>query len=37
MTSVKVHVTEGGGSFGRHLFSDAAFEAAAISKQSASR
>src|SRR3954453_2352014 len=28
-----VHVTEGGGSFGRHLFSDAAFEAAWISKQ----
>ena len=27
-----VHVTEGGGSFGRHLFADAAFEAAAISK-----
>ena len=32
MTSVKVHVAQGGGSFGRHLFSDAAFEAAAISK-----
>jgi isoquinoline 1-oxidoreductase subunit beta len=31
--NVKVHVTEGGGSFGRHLFSDAAFEAAAISKK----
>jgi|SRR5579884_1913070 len=30
--SVKVHVTQGGGAFGRHLFSDAAFEAAAISK-----
>jgi isoquinoline 1-oxidoreductase beta subunit len=30
--SVTVHVTEGGGSFGRHLFSDAAYEAAAISK-----
>ena len=29
---VTVHVTEGGGSFGRHLFSDAAFEAAAVSK-----
>jgi isoquinoline 1-oxidoreductase beta subunit len=28
-----VHVVEGGGSFGRHLFSDAAFEAAWISKQ----
>jgi isoquinoline 1-oxidoreductase subunit beta len=33
VTSVKVHVTQGGGSFGRHLFADAAFEAAAISKQ----
>ena len=33
VTSVKVHVTEGGGSFGRHLFADAAFEAAAISKK----
>ena len=30
--NVTVHVTEGGGSFGRHLFADAAFEAAAISK-----
>jgi isoquinoline 1-oxidoreductase beta subunit len=30
--SVKCHVTQGGGSFGRHLFADAAFEAAAISK-----
>jgi isoquinoline 1-oxidoreductase beta subunit len=29
---VTAHVTEGGGSFGRHLFADAAFEAAAISK-----
>jgi isoquinoline 1-oxidoreductase beta subunit len=29
---IKVHVTQGGGSFGRHLFSDAAFEAAAVSK-----
>jgi isoquinoline 1-oxidoreductase beta subunit len=29
---VTVHVAEGGGAFGRHLFSDAAFEAAAISK-----
>jgi isoquinoline 1-oxidoreductase beta subunit len=29
---VKAHVTQGGGSFGRHLFCDAAFEAAAISK-----
>ena len=32
LAKVKVHVTEGGGSFGRHLFSDAAYEAAAISK-----
>ncbi len=31
--NVKVHVTQGGGSFGRHLFSDAAFEAAAISQK----
>jgi isoquinoline 1-oxidoreductase beta subunit len=30
--AVKLHVTQGGGSFGRHLFADAAFEAAAISK-----
>jgi isoquinoline 1-oxidoreductase beta subunit len=30
---VTVHVAQGGGSFGRHLFCDAAFEAAAISKQ----
>jgi isoquinoline 1-oxidoreductase beta subunit len=29
---VTVHVTQGGGSFGRHLFADAAFEAAVISK-----
>ncbi|MBO0767056.1 MAG: xanthine dehydrogenase family protein molybdopterin-binding subunit [Solirubrobacterales bacterium] len=29
---VKVHVAQGGGSFGRHLFGDAAFEAASISK-----
>ena len=28
-----VHVSEGGGSFGRHLFCDAAFEAAWVSKQ----
>jgi isoquinoline 1-oxidoreductase beta subunit len=28
---VKVHVTQGGGSFGRHLFCDAAFEAALVS------
>jgi isoquinoline 1-oxidoreductase subunit beta len=32
VSKVTVHVTQGGGSFGRHLFSDAAFEAAAISK-----
>jgi isoquinoline 1-oxidoreductase subunit beta len=32
VSSVTVHVSQGGGSFGRHLFSDAAFEAAAISK-----
>jgi isoquinoline 1-oxidoreductase beta subunit len=31
--SVIVHVTQGGGSFGRHLFSDAAFEAAAVSQK----
>jgi isoquinoline 1-oxidoreductase beta subunit len=30
---VKAHVVEAGGSFGRHLFSDAAFEAAAISQK----
>jgi isoquinoline 1-oxidoreductase beta subunit len=30
---VVVHVTEGGGSFGRHLFCDAAFEAAVISQK----
>jgi isoquinoline 1-oxidoreductase subunit beta len=30
--NVAVHVIEGGGSFGRHLYSDAAFEAAAISQ-----
>ncbi|MFZ0040879.1 MAG: molybdopterin cofactor-binding domain-containing protein [Solirubrobacteraceae bacterium] len=30
--NVIVHVTQGGGSFGRHLFCDAAFEAATISK-----
>ena len=29
---VTVHVAEGGGSFGRHLFCDNAFEAAAVSK-----
>ena len=32
LNSVTVHVTQGGGSFGRHLFADAAFEAAATSK-----
>jgi isoquinoline 1-oxidoreductase beta subunit len=32
-SSVTVHVTEGGGSFGRHLFCDAAFEAAAVSQK----
>ena len=33
LDKVKVHVAEGGGSFGRHLFADAAFEAAAISQK----
>jgi isoquinoline 1-oxidoreductase beta subunit len=33
LPNVTVHVTQGGGSFGRHLFCDAAFEAAVISKQ----
>lgn len=32
LAKVKLHVTEGGGSFGRHLFADAAYEAATISK-----
>ncbi|MFF3686276.1 molybdopterin cofactor-binding domain-containing protein [Streptomyces sp. NPDC002187] len=32
VTAVKVHVTEGGGSFGRKLFHDAAGEAAEISR-----
>jgi isoquinoline 1-oxidoreductase beta subunit len=32
-SKVTVHVTEGGGSFGRHLFADAAFEAAVISQK----
>ncbi len=32
VSAVTTHVTQGGGSFGRHLFSDAAFEAAAISQ-----
>jgi isoquinoline 1-oxidoreductase beta subunit len=31
-SAVTVHVTQGGGSFGRHLFSDGAFEAAAVSQ-----
>jgi isoquinoline 1-oxidoreductase beta subunit len=33
LSNVIVHVAQGGGSFGRHLFCDAAFEAAVISKQ----
>lgn len=33
LDKVKVHVAHGGGSFGRHLFCDAAFEAAAISRK----
>jgi isoquinoline 1-oxidoreductase beta subunit len=33
LSKVIVHVAQGGGSFGRHLFSDAAFEAAAISQK----
>ena len=32
LTSVKVHVTQGGGSFGRHLFADSAVEAAQASQ-----
>jgi isoquinoline 1-oxidoreductase beta subunit len=32
LNAITVHVAQGGGSFGRHLFADAAFEAAAISK-----
>jgi len=32
VSKVTAHVTQGGGSFGRHLFADAAFEAAVISK-----
>jgi isoquinoline 1-oxidoreductase beta subunit len=32
VSSVVCHVTQGGGSFGRHLFADAAIEAAAVSK-----
>ncbi len=33
LENVKVHVAQGGGSFGRHLFADYAFEAAAISQK----
>jgi isoquinoline 1-oxidoreductase beta subunit len=33
VSSIHVHGTQGGGSFGRHLFSDAAFEAAAVSQK----
>ncbi|MEU6660069.1 molybdopterin cofactor-binding domain-containing protein [Streptomyces sp. NPDC046821] len=33
LTAVKVHVVEGGGSFGRHLFHDVAAEAAEISQK----
>ena len=33
VAAVTAHVTEGGGSFGRHLFCDAAFEAAAVSQK----
>jgi isoquinoline 1-oxidoreductase subunit beta len=33
LDKVTVHVAEGGGSFGRHLFPDAAFEAATISQK----
>jgi len=32
LEAISVHVAQGGGSFGRHLFADAAFEAAAISQ-----
>lgn len=32
VSRVTAHVTQGGGSFGRHLFADAAFEAAVISR-----
>ncbi|HWE34717.1 MAG TPA: molybdopterin cofactor-binding domain-containing protein [Solirubrobacteraceae bacterium] len=31
-SAITVHVVQGGGSFGRHLFSDNAFEAAVVSK-----
>ena len=33
LDKVTIHVTQGGGSFGRHLFCDAAYEAATISKR----
>ncbi len=33
LDKVVVHVAQGGGSFGRHLFCDAAFEAATVSKR----
>jgi isoquinoline 1-oxidoreductase beta subunit len=33
LDAITVHVAQGGGSFGRHLFCDAAFEAAAISQK----
>jgi isoquinoline 1-oxidoreductase subunit beta len=33
LTNLKVHVTQGGGSFGRHLFHDVAMEAAEASKK----
>ncbi|WP_406692095.1 molybdopterin cofactor-binding domain-containing protein [Saccharopolyspora sp. ID03-671] len=33
LSAVKVHVTEGGGSFGRKLFNDGAMEAAEISRE----
>jgi isoquinoline 1-oxidoreductase beta subunit len=33
LNAITVHVAQGGGSFGRHLFCDAAFEAAAISQK----
>jgi isoquinoline 1-oxidoreductase subunit beta len=33
LNKVTVHVTEGGGSFGRHLFADGAMEAAVISQK----
>ncbi len=32
VSSVSAHVAQGGGSFGRHLYADAAFEAAVVSK-----